>query len=189
MPNLPFLLIRDLLAFPHNGDNSSDTVINDVHFNVTSLQYWNYTYYTNNTISNGSNCYLIFDQYRPVYYSNGTWVNATSCYVPIFGVGRRGKAGIAFGVAFAVSLLFTLVNLNKHGKMWLREDRRFRIIGRRWQWYWLLFTAACGIISCITSLDVDRDYLQQIAIVLQSFFYFLMVPGTLAAVWEAVRHW
>lgn len=185
---MSLLNLRDLLAWP-SGANSSDTVINGVHFNLSSLEFWNYTYYSNNTLSNGSNCYLIFDQYQPVYYSNGSWVNATSCYVPIYGVGRRGKTGIAFGVTFAASIVFTLVNLSKHGKQWLREDRRFRIIGRRWQWYWMLFTAACAIISCITSLDVDRDYLQQIAIILQSFFFFLMVPGTLAAVWEGVRHW
>jgi hypothetical protein len=36
---------------------------------------------------------------------------------------------------------------------------------------------------------VDRDYLQQIAIVLQSFFFYLMIPGTLAMVWEGTRHW
>ena len=186
---MPLVNLRDLVQFPRNGDNSSDTVINGVHFNLTALKFWNYTYYSNDTISNVSNCYIIFDQYKPAYLSNGTWVNATTCYVPIFGVGKRGKVGIAFGVCFAATVLFTLVNLNKHGKMFLREDKRFRIVGRRWQWYWMLFTAGCGVISCLTSLDVDRDYLQQIAIILQSFFYFLMVPGTLAAVWEGVRHW
>lgn len=53
----------------------------------------------------------------------------------------------------------------------------------------MLFTATCAIVSCITSIDVDRDYLQDIAIVLQSFFYVLMFLGLLAVVWEATRHW
>lgn len=53
----------------------------------------------------------------------------------------------------------------------------------------MLFVAACGMISGITGIDVDRDYLQSIAIILQSFFSYLMIPGILAAVWEAVRHW
>lgn len=180
---------RELLAFPQNGDNSSDTIINGLHFNTTTLKHWNYTLYSNNTLSNNSQCYLVFDQWKPAILSNGTWVNATTCYVPIQGIRERGKLGIAFSAIFAVTIMFTLINLKKHGKQYLREDKRFRIVGRRWQWYWMLFTATCGIISCITSVDVDRDYLQDIAIVLQSFFYVLMVPGLLAMVWEGTRHW
>ena len=182
--NLP----RDLIAFPQ-GSNSTDTIINGVHFNSTALQHWNYTLYSNNTISNNSQCYLIFEQFKPIFLSNGSWVNATTCYVPIFGIHERGKLGIAFSAIFAVSIMFTLVNLKKHGQQFLREDKRFRLVGRRWQWYWMLFVAACGLISTITSVDVDRDYLQDIAIVLQGFFFMLMLPGTLAMVWEAVRHW
>lgn len=53
----------------------------------------------------------------------------------------------------------------------------------------MIFVSACGLIGTISSVDVDRDYLQDIAIVLQSFFFYLMYPGTMAAVWEAVRHW
>jgi Protein of unknown function (DUF2434) len=181
--------LRDLISFPTNGDNTTDTVINGVHFNLTALRYWNYTLYSNNTISNTSSCYIIFDQYQPSMLSNGTWINGTTCYVPIFGLKERGKLGVAFATIFAVGILPTLLNLRKHGTQHLREDKRFRIIGRRWQYYWMLFVAGCGIISTLTSLDVDRDYLQQIAIVLQSLFYFLMVPGALAMVWEATRHW
>ncbi|KAE9961929.1 hypothetical protein BLS_001117 [Venturia inaequalis] len=179
---------RDLLAFPQ-GDNSTDTIINGLHFNTTTLKHWNYTLYSNNTISNNSKCYLVFDQWKPVILSNGSWVNATTCYVPIQGIAERGKLGIAFASIFAVSIMFTLVNLKKHGQQLLREDRRFRLTGRRWQWYWMLFTATCAIASCITSVDVDRDYLQDLAIVLQSFFYVLMFLGVLAVVWEATRHW
>jgi hypothetical protein len=53
----------------------------------------------------------------------------------------------------------------------------------------MVFVAACGMISTITGVDVDRYYLQELPIVLQSFFFLLMVPGTLAMVWEATRHW
>jgi hypothetical protein len=183
--NLP----RDLLAFPQNGDNSSDTVLNGLHFNTTALTHWNYTLYSNNTLSNNSNCYLIFDQFKPVFLYNGTWVNATTCYVPVLGIKERGKLGIAFSALFAASIMFTLINLKKHGQQFLHEDKRFRLVGRRWQWYWMLFVASCGIASTITSVDVDRDYIQDIAIVLQSFFFVLMVPGVLAIVWEATRHW
>lgn len=183
--------MRDLLSFPNNPDNATDTLIKGVHFNKTALDYWNYTLYRgNDTISNRSNCYIINDRYQPDYfYTNGSFVNATSCYVPIYGIKARGAIGIGFAALFAASIMLTLLNLKKHGQLFLREDKRFRVIGRRWQWYWMCFVAACGIISCLTGVDVDRAYVQDIAIVLQSFFYCLMLPGTLAMVWEAVRHW
>lgn len=188
-PTMPLIDLRDIIAFPNNGDNSTDTVINSMHFNTTALKYFNYTLYSNNTLSNNSKCYLIFDMYKPYLFANGTFVNGTSCYSPINAIKTRGATGVAFAGLFAISIMFTLVNLKKHGELFLREDKRFRVIGRRWQWYWILFTAACGIISTITGIDVDRDYLQDIALVLQSFFFCLMMPGSLAMVWEAVRHW
>ncbi|KAF2086325.1 hypothetical protein K490DRAFT_44412 [Saccharata proteae CBS 121410] len=185
---MPLLDLRELLQFP-GGDNSTDTVLNGVHFNLTALERFNYTIYDNGTISNRSKCYLIFDHYQPSMLSNGSWINGTSCYLPYYGIRTRAKTGIAFAALFTITIMFTLVNLRKHGRLFLREDKRFRVIGRRWQWYWMCFVAACGIISTITGIDVDRDYLQNIPIVLQGFFYCLMLPGTLAMVWEATRHW
>ncbi|KAJ9666493.1 hypothetical protein H2201_003416 [Coniosporium apollinis] len=182
------LNVRELMPFP-GGDNATDTIINGVHFNTTALEHWNYTLYSNDTISNHSRCYIIFKQYQPHFLGNGSWINATTCYVPINGIGTRGKVGIAFAALFTASVMFTLINLRKHGKMYLREDKRFRIIGRRWQWYWMLFVAGCAMISTITGIDIERNYLQSTAIILQSFFYSLMFPGTLAMVWEATRHW
>ena len=182
--------LRDLVSFnQYPGANSSDILINGVHLNRTALEFWNYTLYDNNTISNQSACYIIFDQYKPHFLSNGSWVNATSCYVPIEKIGTRGAVGIGFATLYALCIVFTLINLKKHGQLFLREDKRFRAVGRRWQWYWALFVASCGMISCITGVDVDRNYLQSTAIILQGFFFTLMVPGTLAMVWEAVRHW
>lgn len=49
--------------------------------------------------------------------------------------------------------------------------------------------ATCSIIGGISAIDVDRDYLQSVAIIVQVFFFYLMVPGILAVVWEGVRHW
>lgn len=185
---MPLLDMRELLQF-QPGDNTTDTIINGLHFNLTALEHFHYAVYSNGTISNQSKCYLIFDNFKPHMFSNGSWVNATTCYIPYYGIRQRGAASIAFGSLFCISIMFTLINLRKHGKQYLREDRRFRIIGRRWQWYWMLFVAACGMISTLTGVDVDRYYLQQIPIVLQSFFFMLMVPGALAMVWEATRHW
>ncbi|KAL1621980.1 hypothetical protein SLS56_008924 [Neofusicoccum ribis] len=185
---MPLLDLRDLLQFP-GGDNATDTVINGVHFNLTALEHFNYTIYDNGTISNRSKCYLVFDHYQPVMMFNGSWINGTSCYVPYYGIHTRGAVGIGFAVLFGFSIMFTLINLRKHGRLFVREDKRFRVVGRRWQWYWMCFVAACGMISTITGVDVDRNYLQSIPIILQSFFFTLMLPGTLAMVWEAVRHW
>lgn len=181
--------LRELLAFPPNPDNSSDTVLNGIHFNLTALQYWNYTLFSNGTLSNHSSCYLIFDDYKPVILSNGTFINGTSCYVPILPLKTRGRVGALFGALFGISIMFTLINLKRHGQQFLRESRRFRLVGRRWQWYWMLIEAACGMISCITAVDVDRDYLQDLALILSSFFFMCMGQSAVAAIWEGIRHW
>ena len=188
---MDLLQVRELLV-PRQAAESAGIKINQTtlnSFNQTTLSYFNYTSYSNGTISNGSKCFLIFDDYQPVLFSNGTFVNGTSCYFPYYPLEQRGGLGIAVSVIFAVSLMFTLLNLAKHGRLYLPQEKRFRAIGRRWQWYWMLFVAACGIISGVSAVDVDRDYLQDIPIILQNFFFYLMTPGILACVWEGVRHW
>ena len=179
---------RALLELP-DGANGTDAIISGVHFNRTTLNYWNYTLWSNQTLSNVSNCWIVTEQYVPTLLENGTFINATSCYSPTRGIGPRAELGIVFGTLFAISIMFTLVNLRRLGTKYLPAEKRFKPIGRRWQWYWMLFIAACGIISGLTGVDVDRDYLQSTPIILQTFFYFLMMPATLAAVWEGVRHW
>lgn len=185
---MPLLYIRSRVPF-QQGANTTDVIINHNHFNLTTLNYWNYTLYSNGTLSNSSECYLAFNQYQPNMFSNGSFVNVTSCYSPIFDIGRRGSIGLAFALLFALTILFTMANLRKHGTTYLPMEKPRGLIGRRWKWYWLLFVTACGTISCFMSVDVDRDYLQNSPIILQSIFYTLMMPGLMAAIWEAVRHW
>lgn len=180
--------VRDLLAFPA-GDNSSDTIIGGIHWNLTTLNHWNYTHYSNGTFSNGSLCFLLFKPYTPFLLQNGTFLNSTSCYSPIKPMGNRSKIGIAFASIFFISIMFTFVNLRKHGRLFLPTEKRFRAVGRRWQWYWMLITAAFATISGITGVDVDRYYLPELPMVLTNFFWFLMLPSTMAIVWESVRHW
>jgi hypothetical protein len=62
-------------------------------------------------------------------------------------------------------------------------------VSRRWAWYWFIVAAACGVVSGITSIDVDRDYLQGTALILQNAFYYVTLPAMLASVWEMTRHW
>lgn len=183
------LLTRDILALP-GGDNSSDTVISGVHFNKTTLDFWNYTLYSNGTLSNGSWCILAFEPYTPAsVLANGTWIRESSCYRPIYGIGQRGGIGIGFAVLFSIGLGLTLVTLRKHGKRYLPTEKRFYPIGRRWQWYWALFACAAAIISLFTSIDVDRYFLPELPVILTSFFWYLMQIGAMAIVWEAARHW
>ncbi|KAL9116426.1 MAG: hypothetical protein Q9187_007049, partial [Circinaria calcarea] len=188
---MQLLQVSQLLAARRVSD-SVTVGVNETtldYLNQTTLSYFNYTTYNNGTLSNGSSCFLIFDQYVPTVFPNGTVVNGTSCYFPYYPVDKRGSLGLAFAVLFALSIMFTLVNLSKHGRLYLPQEKRFRAIGRRWQWYWMLFVAVCGIISGVSAVDVDRDYLQNLAIILQNFFFYLMMPGILACVWEGVRHW
>ena len=180
---------RDLIAFP-GGANSSDTVLAGIHFNLTTLEHFNYTLYSNGTLSNGSKCMLVFEPWEPkLLYPNGTFINATSCYSPVNPIGLRAKIGIGFAVAFGFLLMGTIMALRKHGRLFLPAERRFRPIGRRWQWYWGILTAVAAIISLFMNIDVDRYYLPELPIVLTSFFWYLLQMCTVALVWEAIRHW
>ncbi|MCJ1387973.1 hypothetical protein MMC18_000816 [Xylographa bjoerkii] len=170
--------------------DTASSIIHGNYYNLTTLNYYNYTYYeSNSTISNASACYLALPEFHPVVLPNGTWINGTSCYTPYYGIRQRGSLGIVFACLFAASITLSLANLGKHGRLFLQQEKRFRAIGRRWQWYWMCFVAACGIIGGASAVDVDRDYLQDLAIILQSFFFYLMIPGLLGVVWEGVRHW
>jgi hypothetical protein len=182
------LLPREAVAFPP-GDNSSDTLIEGVHWNLTTLQHWNYTYYSNRTLSNSSQCLLVFEPYTPHLFENGTFRNSTSCYSPVKPLEARSIVGLVYGGIFAVSIVFTFINLRKHGKLFLPREKRWTPIERRLQWYWMFAVAAFGIISSITGVDVDRYYLPELPIVLSTFFWFMMYPATMALVWESVRHW
>jgi len=179
---------RDLLSFPP-GDNSTDTLIEGAHFNITTLKQWNYTYYSNGTISNGSLCFLLFKPHTPTLLENGTFLRSDSCYSPVNPIGSRAILGLVFACLFALSIMFTLINLRKHGRRFLPAEKRFRAVGRRWQWYWMLAVGTCALISGITNVDVDRYYLPELPLVLSNFFWFMMLPTTMAAIWESVRHW
>ncbi|KAK5049491.1 hypothetical protein LTR84_004420 [Exophiala bonariae] len=170
---------------------NSTLVANGITYNATALKFWNYTLYSNGTLSNGSECYLVFDAYRPILTSatNGTFANTTSCYTPVNAIGARGITGLVFGSLFALSIVFSTINLRKHGRAYLPRERRWKPVGRRWPWYWTIFVAACALLSCFTAVDVDRDYIVNLPLILQSFFLTLAVPTVLACVWEAVRSW
>ncbi|KAK4118284.1 hypothetical protein N657DRAFT_583924 [Parathielavia appendiculata] len=186
---MALLSAREALAFP-GGDNSSDTIINDVHLNLTTLSHWNYTLYSNGSLSNGSWCLLAFRPYMPSYVlPNGTFLNVTWCWTPTKPIDVRGGVAVGYAVLFGIALVLTLVALNKHGRLHLPVEKRFYPIGRRWQWYWGSWVCATAMISLITSIDVDRYFLPELPVILSSFFWYLMQMGTVALVWEAVRHW
>ncbi|KAL2151746.1 hypothetical protein VTH82DRAFT_6844 [Thermothelomyces myriococcoides] len=188
---MSLLAAREALSFPPGGPgNRSDTVIDNVHFNLTTLEHWNYTYFSNGTLSNGSWCFLTFPPYTPAYvFPNGSFVNATKCWSPTEPIRQRGGVSIAYAVLFGIALVLTLYNLHKHGRLHLPAEKRFYPIGRRWQWYWASFVCVTAIVSLFISIDIDRYYLPEIPVILTIFFWYLMQMGTLALVWEAVRHW
>lgn len=158
-------------------------------FNESLLNEFNYTIYSNGTLSNDDRCFLAFDAYKPVLLSNGTVLNGTKCDSPIDPIETRGALGIVSAALCAVLVVTCLVCLRKHGLSHLPVGKQFRLVSRRWPWYWAVFTAAVGCISGFMAIDVDRDYLPGTAIILQSVFYYSMIPTCLAAVWEMTRHW
>ena len=180
---------RSILPFPP-GSNTTDTLINGTHFNLSTLTHYAYALYINSTISNTTHCYLTLLPYTPTTLSpNGTFTSATSCHTPILPLRTRGILGLTFGTLFLLLLIPTLTNLRKHGRLHLSASRRWSPVSRRWAWYWSLYVCACGAISAVVGVDVDRYYLQSTPIILQGFFFYLMLPGVLACVWEGVRHW
>ncbi|KAK1579247.1 uncharacterized protein LY79DRAFT_347946 [Colletotrichum navitas] len=180
---------RALLGFPP-GANASDTILAGVHFNRTVLSFWNYTLYTNGTLSNGSNCYVVESPYTPVgLLPNGSFVNSTWCYDPINPIGPRAGVGVGFGVVYGLALVFVLACLTKHGRSHLPASKRFYPVGRRWQWYYAILVCVAAFISLFTNIDVDRFYVVGLPIVINSFFWYLLQQFTMALVWEAVRHW
>ncbi|KAI1431240.1 hypothetical protein GGR50DRAFT_91196 [Xylaria sp. CBS 124048] len=183
-------LVQTGLNWPP-GDNATDTVIFGVHFNVTTLNHFNYTLYDGNrTLSNWSHCVLADQPYTPpLLLTNGTFVNNTSCYLATQPAGARGYAGIGIAVAFALCLIFVLINLTRHGKLYLPAEKRFYAIGRRWQWYWAIFVCVFNLIGLFTGIDVDRYRVVQLPLVLNVFFWYLTNMASMALVWESVRHW
>ncbi|KAI0024046.1 hypothetical protein F4780DRAFT_689460 [Xylariomycetidae sp. FL0641] len=185
---------RDALTFPAlafpPGDNNTDTLLYGVHFNLTTLRHFNYTLYSNNTLSNWTKCYLIDQPWTPTtMLTNGTFINSTWCYMATLPSGPRSHIGIGLAVVFGLSLIAALVNLTRHGKLYLPAEKRFYPIGRRWQWYWAVFVCATALIGLFTNIDVDRYRVVELPLILNVFFWYLMQWGTVAMVWEAARHW
>ena len=158
-------------------------------FNESLLNEFNYTIYSNGTLSNDTKCVLVFGNFKPVMLPNGTILDGTKCDSPIKPIKIRGALGIVFAVMFAGIIMWGLVNLRKHGKAYLPAQKQFRLVSRRWPWYWMIFTATVCCISGFMAVDVDRDYIPGAAIILQSVFYYVSLPTILAAAWEMTRHW
>jgi len=172
------------------GANNTDTEISGSHFNITTLGEFDYWLFSNRTLSNGSSCFLVFDNFTPTYlFPNGTFQNSTTCWQPLVHIGPRAKTGIGLAVVFVLGLLLTMACLRKHGKLYLPVEKRFFPISRRWQWYWGLWVCAMALISLFMNIDVDRYYVMDAPIILTSFFWYLMQQGAFAVAWEAVRHW
>ncbi|KAF8537408.1 hypothetical protein BDD12DRAFT_745034 [Trichophaea hybrida] len=174
------------MASPYNDTH----VQYDGHyFNETLLNEYNYTIYGNGTLSNSSNCYLVYDIFNVFFLPNGTAINGTGCSTPVKKIATRGGIGVAFGVLFAIMVVLGITCLGKHGKSYLPLEKNFLPISRRWPWYWYIVAGICGCISGLVSIDVDRDYLQGTALILQNVFYYVCMPAMLAAIWEMTRHW
>ncbi|KAF3206170.1 hypothetical protein TWF191_001520 [Orbilia oligospora] len=158
-------------------------------FNATILKQYGYVIYPNNTISNYSSCVLAFGGYIPTVIGNGSWYNSTGCDTPVRPIRTRGIVGIVAAIIFGVLLVLSLVALNKHGKSFLPAEKRFRLVGRRWPWYWCIITTSVGMISGFTAVDVDRVWVLGTAAIFHFIFYLVTLPACLSAIWEMTRNW
>ncbi|EPS40326.1 hypothetical protein H072_5878 [Dactylellina haptotyla CBS 200.50] len=158
-------------------------------FNASILKEFNYTIYPNDTISNFSTCVLAFGGYVPTVISNGSWYNSTGCDTPVRPIRTRGAIGVATAIIFAALLVMSLVCLSKHGKSFLPAEKRFRLVGRRWPWYWCIITSTVGLISGFCAVDVDRVWVLGTSAIFHFIFYMVSLPCCLAAIWEMSRNW
>ncbi|KAK9479526.1 hypothetical protein V1514DRAFT_278482 [Lipomyces japonicus] len=159
-------------------------------FNYTTLDFFNYTIYDNGTVSNFSNCYLTFGEFHPVIESNGTVFNTTACDYPYYGPHARAGVGVAFAVLSLVLLPYTMFNLRRLGKQHsITEYKRFRVVGRRWQWYWLIIVHALAAVAGFLSIDIDRAYLQGSSLTGYGAVFTAMLPVCFGVTWEMTRHW
>ncbi|KAK7208314.1 hypothetical protein BZA70DRAFT_265604 [Myxozyma melibiosi] len=160
-------------------------------YNQTVLDLFDYVIYPGNgTVSNVSNCYLSFGSYHPEIYADGTVENNVSCDSPYYGIASRGGIGIAFGALSILMLPFSMNNLHRLGKMHVkREHKRFRLISRRWQWYWVFVIHALSAVAGFLSIDIDRDYIQGTSLTSYGAVFTSIFPCCLGAVWEMTRHW
>jgi hypothetical protein len=152
-----------------SSDNSSYIILTTENLNLTTPTAWNYTYYSNGTVSNGSTCVLFFKPFTPVLLNNGTFLNSTSCYSPVEPMRARSKIGLAFACLFAASLVCTVINLRRGGKL-IAPENGIHETGRKCQQYWMLATCILALINSITDVDVDRYYLPKLPLLLTSIF-------------------
>jgi hypothetical protein len=169
--------------------SSDNAIYNTPPLDFPILRKFHYTLYANGTLSNASQCWLAFGPYYPRIDINGSVTNGTVCASPIVEITRHAKLGMAFAALFVASVFFSLLNLRKHARVHLPREKRWPVVSRCLPWCWLVVVAVCGVLSGVMSIDVDRDYIPGVPLVLQGFFYYLMLPPLLAAVWESVRHW
>lgn len=169
--------------------NSSHILFNDIPLNKTALDIYNYVLYPNGTASNNTRCWLVFKPYVPVLLPNGTFLNADKCDSPIKAIATRGGVGIAFAIIFIVELAFVFAALAKHGKAHLPQEGRYKLFGRRWQYYWAIVTLAFGIIAAVMAIDLDRFWVQGAPVVITNIFFFLMGVAMLGVIWECTRNW
>ncbi|KAK9452765.1 hypothetical protein V1511DRAFT_506921 [Dipodascopsis uninucleata] len=167
--------------------SAPEPIFND--YDPEVLLDWGYRLYDNGTLSNSTQCYLSFGNFQPIIEVNGTVVNGTSCDYPYYHMKSRGAIGITLAVLAMASLPVSLYHLRKHGMRHGHEHKQFRVVGRRWQWYWLLvLQALCAVVGYF-SIDIDRDYLQGTSLTIYGAVLSAMLPIALAAVWEKTRHW
>ncbi|ORY73391.1 hypothetical protein BCR37DRAFT_336798, partial [Protomyces lactucae-debilis] len=157
---------------------------------------WNYTYlyengtaYSNGTISNATQCYMLRPPYMPVIFTNGTVANSTGCSQPIMPIKSHGRTGIAFAALFILLVPFCITALRRHGKRAYSAKSKLYPYGKRWEFYWQLLAIICVMISSFFAIDIDRVVVQSGGFGAYCLFWSAQLPVTLAAIWEMSRNW
>lgn len=163
---------------------------------IAAFAAWNYTYlydngtaYFNETLSNGTQCYMLRPPYMPAIFPNGTVTNSTGCSQPINPMKSHGKTGIAFAALFILLVPFCITALARHGKRAYSAKSKLYPYGKRWEFYWQLFTIIFVMISSFFAIDIDRVVVQSGGFGAYCLFWSAQLPVALAAIWEMSRNW
>lgn len=165
--------------------------IQDHTYNLTTLSRppFRLTHYpSNRTLSNDSECYLLYPPYLPILFPNGTLTSTTSCFSPVNGIEIHGILGLAFGLAFVGILFFSVLGLNRLSSNQQMTTWHGDRLSSRAVHYWQILTSLVALLSAFISIDVDRYPVLGLPMILQSAFFTCIPAALLPTVFEAVKH-
>lgn len=147
---------------------------------VQLFQLYNYSVYSNGTISNFTNCYLINDEHTPIIESDGMIYNGQSCDSPVKSLASHGAVGIVTACFCFFLIPLLLVNIAKYWK------GKPPLLKRRMEFIWITLLILALAVGGFAYIDVDRNLVQGAAMKIFSFTFQTALPISIAILWHVI---